>query len=45
MSFITDILLGALVIIEFLNLCVRVVKIIPQEDPPISDDIRIKMYS
>lgn len=45
MSIITNILLGALVIIEFANLCIRLLKIAPPPDPPIEEDIRVKMYS
>lgn len=43
--FITNILLGALVIIEFLNLCVRIIKLVPDDEPPLSEEIRMKMYS
>ena len=42
---ITNLLLGALVIIEFMNLCVRIIKIVPPSDPPLDEDIRIKLYS
>ncbi len=43
--FITNILLGTLVIIEFLNLCVRLIKLVPDDEPPLSEEIRMKMYS
>ena len=43
--FITNLLLGVLVIIEFCNLCIRVIKIIPPSEPPLNEEIRVKMYS
>lgn len=43
--FVTNLLLGCLVIIEFFNLCVRIMKCIPEDNPPLDDEIRIKMYS
>ena len=39
------ILLTLLVLIEFLNMVIRLIKIIPDETPPLTDEIRIKMYS
>lgn len=42
---ITNILLGLIVVIEFANLCVRVVKLFPPEDPPLEEEIRAKLYS
>ncbi len=42
---ITNLLLGALVLIEFMNLCVRVIKLVPPQDPPLDEEIRIKLYS
>ena len=43
--FFTNLLLGCLVVIEFCNLCIRVLKVCPPDDPPIDEDIRMKMYS
>ena len=42
---ITNLLLGCLVIIEVFNLLIRIVKILPEHEPPLDEDIRIKMYS
>ena len=39
------ILLTLLVLIEILNLLIRIIKIVPEKTPPIDEDIRIKMYS
>ena len=43
--FFTNLLLGCLVIIEFCNLIIRVIKIVPMDNPPLDDEIRVKMYS
>ena len=42
---VTNILLGLLVVIEFFNLCIRCIKCVPPEDPPLDENIRRKMYS
>lgn len=42
---ITNILLGFIVVIEIANLCVRVIKLIPPDDPPLEEEIRARMYS
>ncbi len=43
--FIITLLLGCLVIIETCNLLIRLIKIIPPQDPPLDENIRLKMYS
>lgn len=42
---ITNILLGCLVIIEFFNLGIRIMKIVPPKEPPLDEEIWMKMYS
>ena len=37
--------LTCLLFIEVLNLLIRLIKIVPPKEPPLEDDIRIKMYS
>ena len=32
-------------IIEIFNLAIRLVKIIPEKDPPLEDEIRARLYS
>lgn len=34
-----------IVIIEIFNLAIRLVKIIPEKDPPLEDEIRARLYS
>ena len=41
----TNWLLGCICIIEFLNLCVRLIKLAPPKDPPIDEEMRKKLYS
>lgn len=41
----TNVLLGCICVIEFLNLCVRIIKLVPPKDPPLEDEIRLKLYS
>ena len=43
--FVTNILLGCIVLIEFCNLVIRIIKIIPPEEPELDEEIRRKMYS
>ncbi len=40
-----NIILTILLIIEILNFLIRLIKIVPEKDPPLDEDIRIKMYS
>lgn len=42
---ITNILLSCLVFIELCNLVVRIIKIMPPNEPPLDEEIRMKMYS
>lgn len=41
----TNILLGCLVVIEFLNMVIRLIKLAPPSDPPIDEEIRKRLYS
>ena len=43
--FIITLLLGCLVIIETCNLLIRLIKIIPPQDPPLDDYILKTMYA
>ncbi len=42
---LTEILLSCLTIIEFLNLLIRVIKIIPSNEPELTEEMRVKIYS
>ena len=42
---LTEIFLGCLVVIKICNLIIRIMKVIPPEEPPINEEIRKKMYS
>ena len=42
---LTEILLSCLTIIEFLNLLIRVIKIIPPKEPELTEEMRAKIYS
>ncbi len=43
--FLTNLLLGCIVFIEICNLVIRIVKIIPPDEPKLDEEIRMKMYS
>ena len=38
-------MLTCLVVIEFFNLVIRFVKILPYKDPPLDEEIKCKLYS
>lgn len=40
-----NILLVILILIELCNLIIKILKLVPEEIPPLDEDIRIKMYS
>lgn len=37
-------MLTLLVIVEIFNLAIRLVKIIPEKDPPLEEEIRARLY-
>ena len=41
---ITNVLLSCLIIVEFLRLCVEIYSVLPDEDPPLDEEVRKKLY-
>lgn len=42
---VANFLLGFLVTIEFINMLIRIVKLVPPKDPPIDEQVRMRLYS